>query len=90
MDKIMTQREKILDDLARLAGGGISMMSGFGQQVQNEIRSRVDDAISRLDLVSRREFEELEDLVKDLAAENAKLKKDIKGQGVKTPPPVSP
>lgn len=53
-------REKILDDIARVAGGTVSVVSGMTRSLRGEIRSRIDEAAMRLDLVPREEIERLE------------------------------
>lgn len=59
------KREKILDDLARLAGGTVGMIAGVGRNVQNEARSRIHDMASDLDLVPREDFDRLETLLSE-------------------------
>lgn len=54
------KRENILDDIARVAGGTVNVVSGVKNQVKDEVKSRIDDAIHRMDLVPREDFERLE------------------------------
>lgn len=56
----MIEREKALDDIARLAGGAISALSGLSAQVKDEIRARLDEYAARMDLVPREDFQRLE------------------------------
>ncbi|MGB4057631.1 MAG: accessory factor UbiK family protein [Alphaproteobacteria bacterium] len=56
----MQAREKILDDVARVAGGAVSALSGLRRQVKDEVRSRLDELAQKLDLVPREDFERLE------------------------------
>jgi BMFP domain-containing protein YqiC len=56
----MKNREKVLDDLARLAGGGASIVSGLARNIREDIQSRANDFASNLDLVPREDFERLE------------------------------
>lgn len=58
-------REKILDDIARVAGGTVSVFSGMTRNLREEIRSRIDEAATRLDLVPREDFERLEAVLKE-------------------------
>lgn len=51
---------KILDDLARVAGGAVNIFSGLQQQLGEEIKSRVEDMAARLDLVPREDLERAE------------------------------
>lgn len=59
-----------IDDLARMAGGAVNVMSGLQQQIQEDIRSRVDQMAARLDLVPREDLERAE-------ARIAKLEKQV-------------
>jgi BMFP domain-containing protein YqiC len=65
--------EKILDDLSQLAGGALSLASNLGRQIKQEIRTRVDEVILRMDFVPRSEFERLEAMVQKLRDEQEKL-----------------
>ncbi len=91
----MQAREKILDDVARAAGGAVSVLGGLTRQVKEEMRARIDELAVKLDLVPREDFERLETmLVKAreeqtamqarLAALEAKLKTAQKASSKKT------
>lgn len=69
----MIQKEKILDDIARMAGGTVSIMSGLSRQIKDEIRARVDDMAHRMDLVPREDFDVLQMRVDSLSARLDKL-----------------
>ena len=64
----MTDRPRILDDLAGLAGGAFSALSGMRDEIEAVVRARVDEVVRRLDLVRREEL----DAVAELAA-NARM-----------------
>ena len=53
-------KEKILDDLACVAGGAVSVLSGLGRTVREEVRSRIDEIAQRLNLVAREDLTALE------------------------------
>jgi len=59
---------KIFDDLAKVAGGAVNMFSGVRQQIEGEIKARIDDMADRLDLVPREDFDRLNALVTKLSA----------------------
>lgn len=59
----MKPESRILDDLARMAGGAVNIVSGLSQQVREDLRSRADEMAVRLDLVPREDFERLEAMV---------------------------
>ena len=49
----MGSDKKVLDDIARVAGGAVNIISGLQQQVRDDMRARVEDMAARLDLVPR-------------------------------------
>lgn len=83
----MSAREKIIDDLARLAGGTVSIVSNARNNAREDVKSRIDDLALRLELVPRSEFERLELVLQetrkqleDLQKEVEALKKSKKGK----------
>lgn len=60
----MAERAKFFDDIAGVAGGAFSALAGVGEEMGALIRTRVDEALARLALVRREEFE----VVAELAA----------------------
>ena len=71
-------KEKVLDDIARMAGGAVSVVSGMSQNIREEIKSRVDEMGQRMDFVPREDFERLETLVKAQAKRIEDLEKAAK------------
>lgn len=69
---------KILDDLARVAGGAINIASGLQQQIRDEARSHVEAWGSRMDFVPREDFERLEMTVAALKKRIEELEKSTK------------
>lgn len=83
----MGSDKKIFDDLARLAGGAVNIMSGLQQQVRDEIRSRFDEFAARLDLVPREDFDALQARVDALSKKVAGFEKlPAKTSAPKKPP----
>lgn len=84
------RREKILDDLAQLAGGTVSVLSGIGRQMQGEIKSRANEMAHEMDLVPREDFERLElllaETLKKQAALEARIEKLEKAKPEKAKP----
>lgn len=74
----MQRKDKILDDIARVAGGGVSIFSGLNQSIKDEIRSRIDDMALRLDLVPREEFERLESMLTMARTQQEQLEARLK------------
>jgi len=55
----MTERPKFFDDLAGVAGGALSALAGLREEMTSLVRARVEEAVRKLDLVKREEFEAL-------------------------------
>ena len=60
VSEAMRDKEKVLDDIAQLAGGTVSIVSDLGRNIHEEIKSRTDEMAQRLDWVPREDFENLE------------------------------
>jgi BMFP domain-containing protein YqiC len=60
----MQDRPRFFDDLAGVAGGAFSALSGLRDEAETLFRGQKDEALRRLDLVRRTEF----DAVAELAA----------------------
>lgn len=73
----MSKREKILDDIAQLAGGAVGALSDAGKQAGNIVRVNVDHLAQELDLVPREEFERLELMLAQAREEQDAMKKRI-------------
>jgi BMFP domain-containing protein YqiC len=73
----MKPKEKVFDDIARMAGGAVSIMSGMTKQVRDEIRVRIDELATRIDLVPREDFERLEAMLVKAREEQTELLKRI-------------
>ena len=85
----MSKTEKgarILDDMARIAGGAVNVASGLQQQIKNDVKSRVEMMATQLDLVPREDFDNamlmIDSLTKRLDAVEAELAA-LKGKGKK-------
>ncbi len=64
----MTERPRLFDDLAGVAGGAFSVLVGIRDETEAQIRARVDELVRRLALATRPDLE----AVKELAA-NARI-----------------
>jgi len=53
----MQTDNRILDDLARVAAGAFSAMSGIKDEVEARLREQFERILDRMDLVRRDEFE---------------------------------
>lgn len=73
----MVSRDKLLDDLARLAGGAATLLGEAGKQANENFRSRIDSFAQGIDLVPRADFERLEVMLESALAEIKILKTRI-------------
>lgn len=73
----MSKKEKILDDMARIAGGAIGTIGNIRGQIKEEIRLRLDEMAMRMDLVPREDFERVEDMLKLARLEQEELRTRI-------------
>lgn len=69
----MNERPKFFDDLAGVAGGALSAVSGLRDEMTALVRARVDETIRRLDLVRREEFDAAMELAAKARAESESL-----------------
>lgn len=53
----MADRPRIFDDLAGVAGGALSALTGLREEAEHLVRARVDETIRKLDLVRREDLE---------------------------------
>jgi hypothetical protein len=64
----MSDRPRFFDDLAGVAGGAFSALAGLREEAEAMIRARIDEAIRRLELVRREEFEAVQELAANARA----------------------
>ncbi len=83
----MINNKPLFDDLVRVAGGAISLMSTLRRQVESDMRERMAAHFERLDMVSRAEILHLQAQVDAVRAENQSLKSrlDALDGGAKKP-----
>jgi BMFP domain-containing protein YqiC len=60
----MSDRPKFFDDLAGVAGGALSAFAGLREEIAATIRARVDEAVRRMDLVKRDEFDAMAEVAR--------------------------
>lgn len=68
---------KIVDDIAQLAGGAAGLFSGVQQQIRDDIKARVEEMATNLDLVPRDEFERVEAMLEKALADQEELKQRL-------------
>ena len=64
----MSDRPRFFDDLAGVAGGALSALAGLREEAEALVRARLDEAIRRLELVRREEFDAMAELAANARA----------------------
>lgn len=59
----MTKPTQLIDDLAQMAGGAAGLFSSVQQQMRDDIKARVEEMATRLDLVPREDLDRVEALL---------------------------
>ena len=73
----MQTRNKLLDDLAKLATNAAGMAQGVKEEAETVMRSRFERLLGDLDLVQREEFEAVREMALKARAENEILAEKI-------------
>ena len=79
----MSNSEKILKTLSSIIEGGILTSKDIRKELSNDLKFKKDKIISKLDLVSREEFEVLKKIVQKQDSIIKKLQKHKKTKKVK-------
>jgi BMFP domain-containing protein YqiC len=83
----VVERPKLFDDLAGMAGGALSAMSGLREELTALARSRADEVIRSLDLVRREEFDAAMALATNAKTEVEHLAARVAALEAKAAPP---
>ena len=76
-DEAMQSQNRILDDLARVAAGAMSTLSGVKSEVESRLREQLERVLAGMDLVSREEFEAVKAMAAKARAEQEDLQKRL-------------
>ena len=74
----MSERPRFFDDLAGVAGGALSALAGLREEIEALARARIDEAIRRLELVRREEFDAMAELAANARAGQEAAEAQIK------------
>ena len=64
----MNDRPRFFDDLAGVAGGAFSALTGLRDEAESLMRARIDDALRALDLVKREDMEAVQEMAANARA----------------------
>lgn len=73
----MTERPKFFDDLAGVTGGAISAAAGLKGELAALVKARVEEALRRMDLVRRDEFEAMAEVARRTREQAEALEKRL-------------
>ena len=73
----MQTRNRVLDDLAKVAGGAVSTLAGIKGEVDTLIRQQLERLMAQMDAVPRDEFEAVKAVASKARVEQEKLEKRL-------------
>ena len=83
----MQTDNKFFDDLAKLGQSAVGTLHGVKGEIDAMVRARLEHVLMGMDLVTREEFDVVQDMAKEARAENkalhekiAQLEKQIAGE----------
>ncbi len=65
-DKKFTPDFKVLDDVARVAGGAVNVISAMQQQIRDDVKARFEEFAARMDLVPREDLDQAQAQINEL------------------------
>ena len=75
----MSERPRFFDDLAGVAGGALSALAGLREEMEALAKARIDEAIRRLELVRREEFDAMAELAANARTGQEAAEAQVKG-----------
>ncbi len=73
----MQSKNRIFDDMAKVASGAVSTLTGVREEVNGLIRQQIERVMADLDVVPRDEFEAVKAMAAKARAEQEVLKERI-------------
>ena len=90
----MQSENRLLEDLARLAGGAFSSFTTLKDEAEARVHEKLENILGRMDLVKRDEFDAVKAMAIKARTENAALGEQIKNLEAdiinRKPEPASP
>lgn len=86
----MQTDSRILDDLARVATGAFSAMSGLRDEIEARLREQFERILARMDLVRREEFEVVKAMAAKAREEQEALQARLDALEAKVAPAAGP
>jgi len=73
----MQTSNRLLDDLAKVASGAATALTGVREELDGLIRARIERYMSELAVVTREEFDAIKETAANARAEQEKLEKRV-------------
>lgn len=73
----MQSDNRILDDMAKVATGALGSLTGLRQEIEGKVQQHLERLLSRMNLVSREEFETMKAVAQEARAEQIKLERRL-------------
>lgn len=73
----MQSDNRILDDMAKVATGALGSLTGLRQEIEAKVQQQLERLLSRMNLVSREEFETMKSVAQEARAEQIKLERRL-------------
>jgi BMFP domain-containing protein YqiC len=73
----MDKNNKILDDVAKLFGNGLASIGNFKNEIDSIIKNKMENYLSKMNLVTRKEYDILHEMVSKMRMEQEELKKQL-------------
>lgn len=73
----MQTRNRVLDDMAKLANGAVGALAGAGRELEALVRAQIEKLLAGMDLVRREEFDAVKAMAAKARAEQERLEARI-------------
>lgn len=73
----MQSDNRILDDMAKVATGALGSLTGLRAEIEAKVQQQLERLLSRMNLVSREEFETMKSVAQEARAEQIKLERRL-------------
>ncbi len=86
----MQSRNRLFDDLSRLADGAASTVAGIRGEIETLVRHQLERLLADMDVVPREEFEAVKAVAAKARTEQEKLQKRVAALEAKLAAPAKP